>query len=264
MTLELNMSPVLPADFYLGLCPELRAAAQLNGPDEVAIYHPFVHDPSGSMRLPYTPEELNKYLKERSAIAEKCRNQREWRRYIALHQRPYRCEALWNVRHEMTDREFWDAVGKVWTDSENVWQYRQQWHSIFASPRPEREYTMPEKDRAVFADLPDQLEIYRGCNRINKHGFSWTLDPEVAQMFARRNIVNLRTGERVKTRVIEQVINKSEAIAYLNDREEDEIVTLAFARRGRYKPTVPDLEGGMSVDTDHKSLGDVLSVSEEL
>jgi hypothetical protein len=121
----------------------------------------------------------------------------------------------------------------VWTNSENVWQYRTEWMPIFLSPRPEREYIMPEEDREVFARLPDRLTIYRGCNRLNKHGLSWTLNRDVAEMFAtKRNVLNCNTGKRVKTRIIERVIHKSEAIAYLSDRKEEEIVTMKFLAKG--------------------------------
>jgi hypothetical protein len=232
MNIELNTNPLPPLEFYRGLCPELRAAVELRSDEQIAIYHPLIHDPFGTIRLHNTPEEVNKSLEQIKRIAQKHREERNWLGYIVRHAKPYRLEALWAVRNEMTDREFWTAVGQVWTDSENVWQYRQHWHLIFLSPRPEREYMMPEEDRAAFAAMPEQLTIYRGCNRLNKHGFSWTLNRQVAEMFTRRNIINAETGKRVKTRVIERVIHKSEAIAYLNDRKEEEIVTLKFEKKG--------------------------------
>ena len=44
---------------------------------------------------------------------------------------------------------------------------------------------------AYFAELPDQVEVYRGITTALKHGengFSWTLNPELAKHFSGRNV----------------------------------------------------------------------------
>lgn len=100
MNLELNKTPLPPVDFYRELCPELQAAAELRGPNEFAIYHALMHDPFGTLRLHFSPAELNAQLEEMKAIVQEHRNQRKWLRYIVAHTKPYRCQVLWEVRNE--------------------------------------------------------------------------------------------------------------------------------------------------------------------
>ena len=95
---------------------------------------------------------------------------------------------------------------------------------------------MSEEDRKTFECLPETLTIYRGCNSHSKHGLSWTLDKAVAERFAERRhafwFTKKGKAKFVKPQVIERVIHKSEAVAYFSGRQESEIITYRFLKKG--------------------------------
>ena len=76
--------------------------------------------------------------------------------------------------------------------------------------------------------MPNTITIYRGG--IDDKGYSWTLNKDYAVWFANRWIMNGNLGDesnvtnRHETNVFEKTINKSDAIAYLSDRGESEII----------------------------------------
>ena len=57
-------------------------------------------------------------------------------------------------------------------------------HDLLRSDRPERYAIMTENERAVLADLPDEVTVWRGDT--DDPGWSWTLKREVAEWFARQ------------------------------------------------------------------------------
>lgn len=210
------------------LLPELRNYifhAPLGG---IMISHPVIHDPF--IRQTTLPERVNeRYLRVQDE-KEKCAHQRNWGRYIFLHERPYRFEALCAIFRLMTDEELWTHAGEVWTDSENIWQYADQWAVLFKCGRPKREFFMNEEERKVFASLPERIKVYRGACKLNKWGISWTLNREVAEGFAPRALDFSSAGKR-RGKVGERTIKKSDVIAHKTERKEAEIVTLRFWNR---------------------------------
>ena len=84
---------------------------------------------------------------------------------------------------------------------------------------------MSLEDLECFNSLPDKLKIYRGGSiHESKTGFgiSWTLNKEVAEKFVRIK-KSLSDEEMV---IHELIISKSMAVAYLNHRNEEEIIFL--------------------------------------
>ena len=73
---------------------------------------------------------------------------------------------------------------------------------------------MNEEEKTFFDSLPDEITIFRGG--IDDKGFSWTLDKDRACWFANRWYQDHR--------VFEKTINKSDALAYLNGRNESDII----------------------------------------
>jgi hypothetical protein len=160
------------------------------------------------------------YLAKRDALDEAART-KNWHRYVFLHERPYRFDALRDVVG-LTDAEHWELVGSVWQDCENVHESFAGWVETWSSDRPGREHAMSEEDRAALAKLPQRLTVYRGSAHVRpRRGLSWTLDRDRAEWFARRFAT--RGG---RPRVISGVVHRSRVLAYFTARDESEIVAL--------------------------------------
>lgn len=85
-----------------------------------------------------------------------------------------------------------------------------------------KEY-LSTKDYVSYQSLPDEVEIYRGCNihELDETGFplgiSWTMDYKVAEFFAYR--YKNKEGCIIKTKVPKSLIK-----CYENDRREAEVI----------------------------------------
>jgi hypothetical protein len=139
----------------------------------------------------------------------------DWHAYVFLHERPYRFDALFSVIARRVANESIDELAQsVWTDSENIWQNLDGWREVF-------EITGHGVDPAV-TELPrGELTIYRGAQEgVNEEdGFSWTLDRERAEWFARR----FKNPEQTPVLVTAKV-HRDFVIWHLTGRGEDEIV----------------------------------------
>jgi hypothetical protein len=198
------------------LDPELQACIvdTAAGP---MIGHPLVHTfltPLAGMH--------NRQLAARKKLRDEALAERDWFVLLHLvHENPYRVDAFAKYMDRMTDREYWEQLGGIWTQSENIWQNRDQWKKLLTSDRPERQFIMSEDERKAFAALPDEFNVYRGGHsRRNVRGLSWTLDSERAEWFANRLLLG---GQPV---LLSGWVAKSDVIAHFLDRGEQEIVVL--------------------------------------
>ena len=77
-----------------------------------------------------------------------------------------------------------------------------------------------DEDREWWDALPDQLKIYRGCDKFRTDGLSWTVDRKVAEGFA-----DGHRGVQATDPVIASAkIQKSDVWFATNERQEQEIV----------------------------------------
>lgn len=164
---------------------------------------------------------INKQFEWKKKEVKEALRKGKWGSFIFLHERPYRLEAFASIAHKIKDSKvYWDILGDIWVDSENIWQNKDVW-KYFLENGPERnkEYFMSMEDREVFKSLPDKITVYRGYQpRKNKGGFSYTLSKEKAEWFAKR------FGKDGK--VITREVNKKDVFAYKNSRNEQEIIIL--------------------------------------
>jgi hypothetical protein len=142
-------------------------------------------------------------------------------RFVFLHERPYRLsafhKALFFLNLNISDKDYWELLGGIWTDTENSWQQLDLWKMMFSSERPCSNYLMEKDERKEFNNLPDKLTIYRGyVPNKNKHGLSYTLNQNTAEWFSKRYYKN--------GKVLKRIVNKSDVLAYLNGRNEEEIL----------------------------------------
>lgn len=80
---------------------------------------------------------------------------------------------------------------------------------------------MHSDELKYYNNLPDKVEIYRGIavGRAEQEGLSWTCNYDTAKWFAGR----FDTDEQ-KGYILKGVIKKEDIFAYLNSRDEDEIL----------------------------------------
>jgi hypothetical protein len=79
---------------------------------------------------------------------------------------------------------------------------------------------MPKTDCATFAGLPGELTVYRGFNKGNGLGWSWTLSEEIGLRFAHR----FEELGASRPRLLVGTARKNDAIAYFGDRNEEELL----------------------------------------
>lgn len=184
----------------------------------MVLQHPLVYS------VPYTEdfnEHLNRIYEHKRKALDDSKDKKDYSHYVWLHERPYRLNAFQVIEQELSDESYWELLGRIWSDSENIWQYLPTWLLLLTSKRPGREAFMTEEGRRALADLPDTLTIYRGYQPgLNKEGLSYSLKKSKAKWFANR----FGTKGRIRTRTVK----KSEVFAILLGRQEDEIIVLTF------------------------------------
>ncbi len=181
-----------------------------------ALRHPLV------FCVPYFPQMnalMNKQFKHKKELLEKHLSEKEFGSYIFLHERPYRFDAFKKVEQNLSDKDYWELLSDIWTDSENIWQNLNEWKKLLKQRKETKHLFMSEADKEVFNSLPDKITIYRGCiPKQNEKGLSYTIDKEKAEWFSKRFHKN--------GKVIKKVVDKSEIFAYTNSRNEKEVILL--------------------------------------
>ncbi len=167
------------------------------------------------------------YEQKRAQIAEAAA-ERNWHRIVMLHERPYRFTALQECLMrglEEGSSDFWEVVGQVWVDSENIHEHFSAWRSLWkggdSGGSTEFRYrAMSEEDREGFSKLRSRIRIYRGYswNRGVKLGMSWTTSRQKAAWFAQR------FDERGSGHVITAYVDKASIYAFFARRGEQEVV----------------------------------------
>jgi hypothetical protein len=80
-------------------------------------------------------------------------------------------------------------------------------------------YLMTESEQQTLAKLPEQMTIYRGHHERLLRGISWTLNPEVALLWAAGWCGSLKDR-----RFSQGMVDKSAVSAYINRWHEEEII----------------------------------------
>ena len=204
-TLEEQFGPLVPLD------PELEACFH-----DGVIHHPLV---ISACHADVLNGMMNRQLTyKREKIAE-CSAAGKWGSVVFLHERPYRLDAFQSIPADaISDEDYWQILGDVWTDSENIWQCYDVWRLMLSSERSSRELIMDADECEILAGMPDEIEVFRGFNSKGTHnGMSWSTDRERAEWFAKR----FAKGD---AQIASGMVKKSDVIAHFMCRGEDEIV----------------------------------------
>lgn len=183
-----------------------------------ALKHPLVFS------VPHLEQfnaQMNLSYAQKLRMLDEYREKKNWFGWILAHERPYRLYAFAQIEDDIEDdATYWEVLGHIWTDSENIWQNEEDWIEYMSAERTDRDHLMDEDERAAFAKLPDMIEIHRGYKLTErKLGMSWTTNLPQAEWFARRLI---HPDERAY--VVSGTVPKDKVLAYFLGRQESEIV----------------------------------------
>jgi hypothetical protein len=107
----------------------------------------------------------------------------------------------------------------IWDDLESnlIWIYKSIWIDMLTSIKDNNICIMYEEDKKKWDELPKKFRIYRGS--AYEDGLSWTLSREKAEWFRDRFCDQ-------DAKVWKRYVKKSDCVAYLNGRGEQEIIYL--------------------------------------
>jgi hypothetical protein len=199
------------------LRPELQGSASIK-PDYVLLSHPYITEIVGSSEQAVL---LNRYYPIVDERVERAREEQGPGAYVFAHSRPYRFSALLEAEDWWSGVRRGELIRDTWLDSENIWQHYEEWCELLSGT--DRRDFMSAKDAVAFAKLSGKFQVFRGCvpwGNTCKQGLSWTTEPSVASMFAKR------LGCHGKGEVLARCVRKTEVYAMVVERNEHEIIIL--------------------------------------
>lgn len=185
------------------------------------IHHPLVITPYNDND--FVINDINSMYQRKQEMLNQAKREHNFFKYVFLHERPYRVRIFHSevLEWDISKQDFWWLFKDVWLDSENIFENKILWHSLLKTHRDEPQLMMNEDERETLESMPDKLTIYRGG--IDDKGFSWTLNKDTAKWFAKRWDKHNYYPISVPS-VFEKEINKVDVLAYLDDRNEEEIL----------------------------------------
>lgn len=198
------------------LCEELQNHLT-EGPLGMMIAHPLLHEI-------FYAEGMNAVFNERLKLKKQYLDEqiekKKWSSAVWMYERPYRLQAFLTIKKHLSFSEYWELLGSLWTDSENIWQNQSDWKKLLSSSISKKECFMDEEERKRLKSLPELVTVYRGyVPGKNKSGFSYTLSKKQALWFAKRYD---KSGK-----VLTRQIKKSEIFAFKTHRGEEEVIILS-------------------------------------
>ena len=209
---------------YEDLDPEL--AAYLDDSDDfVSIRHPLVYS---IVHFDALNARLNAQLRAKQEAVVQALAEEQWHHYVFLHERPWRVHAFDDIAALMDDADYWQLLGVIWIDSENIRQNPTEWHNLLRVDRPGREAIMRDDELEALAALPDTITVYQGHTGARDDGWSWTTERHVAEWFATR----FASMEGDKPMLTTGTVDKADVVAYFTRRNEFEILVPREAVHG--------------------------------
>lgn len=199
------------------LNPELQAFIYEDDRFGLLLKHPLV------FAVPYLPPMnpmLNAQLRQKRRAVNTARADGNWSTYVWMHERPFRLQAFTEVEGLMADQTYWELLGEVWRDSENIREDAEAWRQLWRADRGDTKYLMSDEEQATLAGMPDVFIVHQGHTDERDDGWSWTTDLHIAVWFARRFAALEGSTPMVST----GTVSKSDVLAYFAGRSESEIV----------------------------------------
>lgn len=118
-------------------------------------------------------------------------------------------------KNNLSDERYWELMRTVWILSGSILNVS-VFKPLMLSSRKQRHYFSTPEDAKKLRELPDTFEVYR-AGAENDGGISWTTDKEYAENY--KAIYN-------KEKILQKVISRKEAFAYIQRNLESEIIIL--------------------------------------
>lgn len=218
------------------LHPDLSVVFRAKGVPMIS--HPLVHE---AHYMPMMNKLINYGYDKKKHLLQEYLEAKDWNSLLFLIERPHRFQAFKEHMNHMSDEEYWQNLADVYCDSENINQIPDV-DKLLLSTRPHRKCMMSDSGATTLEEMPDKITIYRGFSRDRywTHSFSFTTSRKVAAWFARRD------GFPAPT-LLTATVNKSDVLAYLDQRDECEILTNPDNITVKStKRIAPDLRHGVS------------------
>jgi len=143
-------------------------------------------------------------------------------------------QAFMSIKPLLKGKLYWYALRNAYDMSDNLFPYRYDLKIAFQSNELERHALMNNKERAYLQRLSEKITIYRGMTESEldskNFGISWTLKKDTAIFFAEKYQRNLATNNFKKV-VHKLILNKSDVIAFFNERKEFEIIYIQPSKK---------------------------------
>lgn len=197
------------------LCDELAP--------ELHVYHPFF-----SSSIQKVDNEFVDILKDEKALMQVSKRIAELINTVdieciySLVNTPYKMTWYKHISRSLSDADRAKYLVRAWTEEENPNMDPNCPLSYVISEfkRTSKELLMTEKELDFYNNLPDEFPIYRGVSvGRNPKGISYTTNLEKARWFSQRFDSETKTGY-----ILTATGRKEKALAYLNRRDEDELV----------------------------------------
>lgn len=161
---------------------------------------------------------LNQQLRQKKEAITKAVDEHNFPKYIWLHEKPYRLQALWSIERLLTPDEYWPLFAEVWCNVENHWQNKDIIPRMVKAKPRRYELIMTDEERDILAQCDDTLTVYRGYQLCNAKGWSWTFSPSKAEWFAKRFSLSNKWA------VAQGQVLRGDVVAFFNRCGENEIV----------------------------------------
>lgn len=175
----------------------------------------FIHCPE-IVTLYFDDEQTCQMVNERYKFVKQSRQralvEKDYETYVFLAERPYRLGAFVEVlkNKDCPFEKLAKLLLDIWIDAESPSINKNIWMRLF------RQFKNSKAFQTTKATLPETITVWRGGS---PNGLSWTTSRDIAVKFAKRSY---RTTNKIQCRHI----HKSDAICFLEDRGESEIIIL--------------------------------------
>lgn len=127
----------------------------------------------------------------------------------------------------LSDQEYWQKLSQTYTQKEFVNIPTDIIHKLFTYPKEHRRSMMDASEYKTFKELPEVVTVHRAMSKKEhdsaSYRISWTLSHDVAEKFVQRQQLYFGVNDSlVKT----MEVKREEIIAYLNGRNEEEVIIL--------------------------------------
>jgi hypothetical protein len=127
--------------------------------------------------------------------------------------------------HRMDYDDWLAPLGSQWSICDNIREHLRELRCVLGTKGPLLPMMSPE-EQSAFVSLPDLITVFRGGSASHLRGVSWSLDPQVARRFP--SLDRYRVPDPV---LVTAVTRKQDVLAFIFDREEQEIITFRAKRK---------------------------------